>query len=71
MAMTAERMTAVREAAAREITAKLAEGQAQQQAGLSILLAEMTALSAMIPGLQPQHLRTEAEVEADFDNMPV
>ena len=35
MAMTAERMTAVREAAAREITAKLAEGQAQQQAGLS------------------------------------
>lgn len=71
MTTTAERLTVAREAAAREITAKVAEGQAQQQVALSLLLAEMTALSAMIPGLHPQALRTEAEVEADFDNMPV
>ena len=65
MAMTAERLAAVREAAV-----KRGQDQAQQVA-LSMLLAEMTALSAMIPGLQPQRLRSEAEVEADFDNMPV
>ncbi|NGM47724.1 hypothetical protein G5B31_19505 [Rhodobacter sp. SGA-6-6] len=43
----------------------------QQQVALSMLLAEMTALSAMIPGLKHPPLRSEAEVEADFDNMPV
>lgn len=50
---------------------EIIETPSTQQVALSLLLAEMTALSAMIPGLQPQGLRSEAEVEADFDNMPV
>jgi hypothetical protein len=41
-----------------------------QQQGLELLLAEMRALSVMIPG-QDTRLPTDAEVEAGFDNMPV
>lgn len=53
-------------------------------AGLNLLLAEMNALSAMMPGMsaaktsgctcEEQEARAravEAEVEAGFDNMPV
>lgn len=46
-----------------------------QTAGLSMLLVEMQALSRLLPAAGPldqdalrQH---DAEVEADFDNMPV
>ena len=45
---------------------------AGQAAGLRLLQAEMQALMSLVPGLQgvaPAH--TQAEVEADFDNMPV
>ena len=42
-----------------------------QPVGLSRLLAEMTGLTAVIPGLAPVQLPDEAEVEAAFDNMPV
>ena len=61
--------------------ADLAE--AGQEATLALLLAEMKALTALMPGAMP-HLRagnaraeearertTDAEVEALFDNMPV
>lgn len=64
-------MTDIERKAPAPEAAKRAGAPSTQQVALSTLLAEMTALSAMIPGLQPQHLRTEAEVEADFDNMPV
>lgn len=48
---------------------------AGQMAGLALLLAEMQALTHLMPG-SVQHdaaetLRHEAEVEAEFDNMPV
>jgi hypothetical protein len=42
--------------------------------GLKLLQAEMEALARMIPGLAPlpeMVLRCDAEIEADFDNMPV
>ncbi|GAB1363938.1 hypothetical protein MASR1M32_31740 [Rhodobacter sp.] len=42
-----------------------------QPFALSRLLAEMTGLTAVIPGLAPVELPDEAEVEAAFDNMPV
>jgi len=38
--------------------------------GLRLLLAEMHALAAVIPGSVSAH-PTEAETEASFDNMPV
>lgn len=41
-----------------------------QQQGLELLLAEMRALAALIPG-EDSRLPTDAEVEAGFDNMPV
>lgn len=47
---------------------------AGQAVGLQILAAEMEALSQVIPGLagaQPDHAATDAEIEANFDNMPV
>ena len=50
---------------------------AGQVVGLKILAAEMEALSHGLPGLvgaEPQAgvgCRTDAEIEADFDNMPV
>jgi hypothetical protein len=48
----------------------LAAGMELQQQGLELLLAEMRALAALIPG-ENKDLPTEAEVEASFDNMPV
>ena len=52
-----------------EVTAAAIAGQA---AGLGLLLAEMQALARMMPGSPaPVHERDQAEVEADFDNMPV
>ncbi len=55
--------------AAGEVTAAAIAGQA---AGLGLLLAEMQALAQMMPG-SPASVpeRDQAEVEADFDNMPV
>lgn len=41
-----------------------------QHQGLKLLLAEMRALSALMPGADPR-LPTDAEIEAGFDNMPV
>lgn len=52
-----------------EVTAATLAGQA---AGLGLLLAEMQALAQMMPGAPvPLAERDQAEVEADFDNMPV
>lgn len=52
-----------------EVTAAAFAGQA---AGLGLLLAEMQALARMMPGNPaPMPERDQAEVEADFDNMPV
>lgn len=45
----------------------LADLQAQ---GLEVLRAELIALAALLPGA-PHPPRSEAETEADFDNMPV
>lgn len=41
-----------------------------QQQGLELLLAEMRALAALMPG-EDSRLPTDAEIEAGFDNMPV
>ncbi|OHC58738.1 MAG: hypothetical protein A3D16_17125 [Rhodobacterales bacterium RIFCSPHIGHO2_02_FULL_62_130] len=57
---------------AQDMTAAAIAGQA---VGLTVLLVEMQALSKLIPGAAEhdpaETLRHEAEVEADFDNMPV
>ena len=43
-----------------------------QNEGVRLLLAEMRALSALIPGSHPaQPPESDAEIEAGFDNMPV
>lgn len=48
---------------------------AGQAAGLRVLMAEMQALAQLIPaaaGLSASHVpQSQAEIEADFDNMPV
>lgn len=45
---------------------------AGQAAGLRLLMAEMQALAQVLPGAEGHHHSpTQAEVEADFDNMPV
>lgn len=54
----------------REETELLEAGIELQQQGLELLLAEMRALSVLIPG-QDTRLPTDAEVEAGFDNMPI
>jgi hypothetical protein len=54
----------------REETELLEAGIELQQQGLELLLAEMRALSELIPG-QDTRLPTDAEVEAGFDNMPI
>jgi hypothetical protein len=41
-----------------------------QHQSLTLLLAEMRALAALIPG-EDSRLPTDAEVEAGFDNMPI
>ena len=48
----------------------LAVGIELQHQGLDLLLAEMRALSALLPG-ESTPLPADAEVEAGFDNMPV
>lgn len=48
----------------------LAAGIELQQQGLDLLLAEMRALAALMPG-EDSRLPTDAEIEAGFDNMPV
>lgn len=54
----------------REEADLVAAGIELQQQGLELLLAEMRALSALMPGKEPQE-QTDAEIEAGFDNMPV
>lgn len=54
-----------------ELTEAAVAGQA---AGLRLLAAEMQALGQLIPGLGGpggDHPARDAEIEADFDNMPV
>lgn len=48
----------------------LAAGMELQHQGLDLLLAEMRALAALLPGEGLQQ-HSEAEIEAGFDNMPV
>ncbi len=48
----------------------LAAGIELQHQGLELLLAEMRALAALMPG-EDSSLPTDAEVEAGFDNMPI
>jgi hypothetical protein len=48
----------------------LAAGFELQHQGLELLLAEMRALAALMPG-EDSSLPTDAEVEAGFDNMPI
>lgn len=45
-------------------------GIAVQDQGLRMLLAEMRALAQLMPG-RAEHHQTEAEIEEQFDNMPV
>jgi hypothetical protein len=45
-------------------------GLAAETASLALLRAEMQALAAMIPG-HGERPRSDGEVEAEFDNMPV
>jgi len=50
----------------------ISTGIALQEQGLALLLAEMQALKGVITGSVPlAEPRTDAETEADFDNMPV
>jgi hypothetical protein len=45
-----------------------------QAIGLRLLFAEMQALTQVMPGRAPLdagHMAADAEIEADFDNMPV
>lgn len=53
-----------------EEVALLEAGIELQQRGLDLLLAEMRALTALMPG-EDSRLPTDAEVEAGFDNMPI
>lgn len=48
----------------------LQTGLALQEQGLQLLLAEMQALAALMPGSEAPH-PSEAETEESFDNMPV
>lgn len=48
----------------------LAAGIRVQQQALELLLAEMRALAALMPG-ESRHPPSDAEIEAGFDNMPV
>ena len=54
----------------REEAELLAAGMDLQQQGIALLLAEMHALAAMLPGDKPEQ-KADAEVEAGFDNMPI
>ncbi|AZL57466.1 hypothetical protein EI545_00575 [Tabrizicola piscis] len=49
-------------------------GLSLQTESLRLLLAEMQALAAVLPHvgkIEPSSAETEAQVEADFDNMPI
>lgn len=48
----------------------LATGIELQHQGLELLLAEMRALAALMPG-EESSLPSDAEIEAGFDNMPI
>lgn len=48
----------------------LAAGFQMQHQGLDLLLAEMRALAALMPG-EDSRLPTDSEIEAGFDNMPI
>lgn len=48
----------------------MAAGIELQHQGLELLLAEMRALAALMPG-EDQPQPTDTEIEAGFDNMPV
>ena len=54
----------------REEADLIAAGIELQHQGLDLLLAEMRALAALMPG-EDSRLPTDAEVEAQFDNMPI
>lgn len=54
----------------REEAKLFAAGIELQQQGLELLLAEMRALAALMPGEDRPH-PSDAEIEASFDNMPV
>lgn len=54
----------------REEADLVAAGMALQHQGLQLLLAEMRALAALMPG-ERSHSPSDAEIEADYDNMPV
>lgn len=45
-------------------------GIAAQATALDVLLAEMRALATLLPG-HTDAARSDAEIEMDFDNMPV
>lgn len=55
--------------------APVTESSVAEMPGLSLLRAELEALAVLMPGLAPvlpaAETRTDAEIEADFDNMPV
>lgn len=58
----------------REEVTLIETGLTVQRQGLDLLLAEMRALTALMPGQDgaaPDPGLTDAEVEASFDNMPV
>jgi hypothetical protein len=68
--MTARNVTDLLQAEAELVSSGL-DLQAQ---ALTLLLAEMRALSEALPGAAhaaPSRAETDAEIEADFDNMPV
>lgn len=66
--MTGKKSEDLRQTEAELISA----GIALQEQGLALLLAEIQALKGVITGSVPlAEPRTDAETEADFDNMPV
>lgn len=62
-----------------ELTGGMAQlALAEQAMGLKLLLAEMQALTSLIPGAifagqqgSPESARDDEQIESDFDNMPV
>ena len=48
-----------------------ARGSGAEPPALALLRAELAALAILMPGFQGSKLRSEAEIEASFDNMPV
>ncbi len=54
----------------REEVRLLQTGIEMQRQGLDLLLAEMRALAALMPGMDSRQ-PTDAEIEAGYDNMPV